>query len=162
MTAAINPLDSVMNMAEHNPVKSLEETLKNAAGNDEQSIRSILRAFVQSRVFVKLDQPWDGKSFPRSDMRFMLVSDGDNAERAMVAVFTSVEYSRVYGEEAAPFTHTVEVDSAWICLGVPENGGIMINPNSAPNFRIGPEVASVLRETATQDVAAKNSPLGMK
>ena len=145
-------------MAEQKPAISLEDTLKNAKGNDEQSIREILRAFVQSRVFVKLDQEWDGKSFPRSDMRFMLVSDGDNTERPMVAVFTSVEYSKVYGQEAAPFTHTVEVDAAWVSLGVPENGGIMINPNSAPNFRIGPEVASVLRDVATKDVKAKNAP----
>jgi len=143
-------------MAENRSASALEQALKDAQGNDEQTIRGILRAFVQSRVFVKLDQNWDGKSFPRSDMRFLLVSDGDNAERPMVAVFTSPEYSNVYGPEAAPFVHTVEVDSAWICLGVPENGGIMINPNSAPNFRIGPEVASTLREAASKDVAAKS------
>jgi hypothetical protein len=75
-------------MAEQKPVNSLEETLRNSKEGDEQSIRAILRAFIQSRVFVKLDQHWDGKSFPRSDMRFMLVSDGENTERPMVAVFT--------------------------------------------------------------------------
>lgn len=145
-------------MADKRPVSVLEETLKNAKDNDEQTIRAVLRAFVQSRVFVRLDQQWDGKSFPRSDMRFLLVSDGDNAERPMVAVFTSPAYSDVYGKDVAPFVHTVEVDSAWICLGIPENGGIMINPNSAPNFRIGPEVASVLRDAANQDVKAKIEP----
>jgi SseB protein N-terminal domain len=144
-----------MTMAATQPTGALEEAMKSAAGNDEQSIRRILQAFVQSRVFVKLDRKWDGKSFPRSDMRFLLVSDGDNAERPMVAVFTSLEYSNVYGSEAAPFVHVVEVDSAWICLGIPENGGIMINPNSAPNFRIGPEVAAKLREAASKDVEAK-------
>lgn len=149
-------------MAEQKPANSLEEILKSTTDNDEKSIRAILRAFVQSRVFVKLDQKWDGKSFPRSDMRFMLVSDGENTQRPMVAVFTSVEYSKVYGQEAAPFTHTVEVDSAWICLGIPEDGGIMINPNSVPNFRIGPEVASVLRDVAAKDVAAKSNPLSVK
>jgi len=46
-------------MSEQKPVISLEETLKNAKGNDEQSIRAVLRAFVQSRVFVKTDQQWD-------------------------------------------------------------------------------------------------------
>ena len=147
-------------MAEQKTTSALEETLKNAKGNDEQSIREVLQAFIKSRVFVKLDQRWDGKSFPRSDMRLMWVSDGENTERPMVAVFTSAEYSKAYGQEASPFTHTVEVDSAWVCLGVPENGGIMINPNSAPNFRIGPEVASVLRDVATKDVAAKSAPRG--
>lgn len=142
-------------MSEKKPVNTLEETLKDAKGNDEETIRAVLRAFVQSRVFVKLDQKWDGKSFPRHDLRFMLVSDGDNTERPMIAVFTSPEFSEVYGTSAAPFVHTVEVDSAWICLGVPENGGIMINPNSAPNFRIGPEVATVLRDVARKDLEAK-------
>ena len=89
-------------MAEHRPASTLEETLKNAKGNDEQSIREVLRAFVQSRVYVRLDQKWDGKSFPRSDMRFLLVSDGDNTERPMVAVFTSPAYSEVYGKDSAP------------------------------------------------------------
>ncbi len=145
-------------MAEQKPVINLEETLKNAKGNDEQSIREVLRAFVQSRVFVKIDRQWDGKSFPRSDMRLLLVSDGDNTERPMVAVFTSVEYSKIYGQEAAPFTYTAEVDAAWVSLGVPENGGIMINPNSAPNFRIGPEVAAVLRDVATKDVEKMTAP----
>ncbi len=143
-------------MATTRPANVLEEALRNAVGNDEQAIRAVLRAFIQSRVFVRLDQKWDGKSFPRSDMRFMLVSDGDNKERPMVAVFTSPEYSDVYGQDVGPFVHTVEVDSAWICLGIPENGGIMVNPNSAPNFRIGPEVAAVLREAASKDVAAKS------
>lgn len=136
---------------------ALETALKDAKGNDEQSIRTVLNAFIQSRVFVKLDRQWDGKSIPRSEMRFMLVSDGDDTSRPMVAVFTSPEYSDAYGPEAAPFIHTTEVASAWICLGIPENGGIMINPNSAPNFRIGPEVAAVLREAASKDVAAKTN-----
>ena len=143
-------------MAETKPTSLLEETLKNAKDNDEQTIRGVLNAFVNSRVYVKLDQKWDGKTFPRSDLRFMLVSDGDNTERPMVAVFTSPQYSEVYGKDATPFIHTVEVDSAWICLGIPENGGIMINPNSVPNFRIGPEVASVLRDAASKDVKTKS------
>lgn len=145
-------------MAENRPKSALEEALKNAKGNDEQSIREVLRAFIQSRVYVKLDQKWDGKTFPRSDMRFMLVSDGENMQRPMIAVFTSPEYSDVYGQGTAPFIHTVEVDSAWICLGIPEDGGIMINPNSAPNFRIGPEVAQILRDAAAKDVEAKRNP----
>src|SRR5690242_17932092 len=143
-------------MAEMKPASLLEETLKKAKDNDEQTIRGVLNAFIKSRVYVKLDQKWDGKSFPRSDMRFMLVSDGENTERPMVAVFTSPQYSEVYGKDAAPFIHTAEVDSAWICLGIPENGGIMINPNSVPNFRIGPEVASVLRDAANKDVKNKS------
>ena len=144
-------------MATNPSPNKLEEALSAAKENDEPSIRHVLRALVLSRVFVKLDQPWDGKSFPRSDMRLLFVSDGANTERPMLAVFSTEAHSRIYGEDAAPFTYVTEVDSAWACLGVPENAGIMINPNSTPNFRIGPEVARVLRETAEKDVAARTS-----
>lgn len=145
------------NMVSSTPSK-LETELSIAKENDEQSIRKVLRAFILSRVFVRLDQPWDGKTFPRSDMRLLFVSDGDNQERPMLAVFTSKATSEVYGKEAAPFEYVAEVDAAWACLGIPENGGIMVNPNSAPNFRIGPEVARVLREAAEKDVAKKIKP----
>ncbi|HKU17777.1 MAG TPA: SseB family protein [Candidatus Saccharimonadales bacterium] len=141
-------------MATNPSPSKLEEALSTAKENDEQSIRKVLRAFVLSRVFVKLDLPWDGKTLPRSDMRLLFVSDGTNAQQPMLAVFSTEAHSRVYGDEAKPFTFVTEVDSAWACLGVPENAGIMINPNSVPNFRIGPEVAQVLRETAKKDVTA--------
>lgn len=144
----------------HPTPSKLEEALSTAKQNDELSIRKVLRAFILSRVFVKLDQPWDGVTFPRSDMRLLFVSDGDNQERPMLAVFTSESLSEVYGKAVAPFEFVAEVDAAWACLGVPENGGIMINPNSAPNFRIGPEVAQILREAAEKDVAEKIKPPG--
>lgn len=147
-------------MVSSSPSK-LEEALSSAKENDEQSVRKVLRAFILSRVFVKLDQPWDGKTFPRSDMRLLFVSDGDNKERPMLAVFTTKSSSEVYGKEAAPFEYVAEVDAAWACLGVPENAGIMINPNSAPFFRIGPEVARILREAAEKDVAEKIKPPGI-
>jgi len=74
----------------------------------------------------------------------------------MLAVFSSASHSAVYKEaEIRPFKYTAEVDSAWACLGVPENAGIMVNPNSAPNFRISPAVAGVLRNAAKQDLDNK-------
>jgi len=143
-------------MTENTPACKLEEALNSHEQNDEQSIRKALRAFVQSRVFVKLDQPWDGKTLPRTDMHLLLVTDGENKEQPMLAVFSSASHEAVYKqEEMGPFKYTAEVDAAWACLGVPENAGIMVNPNSAPNFRISPEVARVLRETAKQDLDNK-------
>ncbi len=143
-------------MTDSTPGSKLEEALSTQGQNDEQSIRKVLRAFVQSRVFVKLDQPWDGKTIPRTDAHLLLVTDGDNKEQVMLAVFSSASLGAVYtDEEMGPFKYTVEVDSAWACLGVPENAGIMLNPNTARNFRISPEVARVLRETAKQDLENK-------
>jgi hypothetical protein len=142
-------------MAENTPGSKLDEALSIPGQNDEQSIRKTLRAFVQSKVFVKLDQPWDGKTMPSADMHLLLVTDGGNKEQPMLAVFSSASHSAVYKEEEmGPFKYTVEVDSAWACLGVPENAGIMINPNTT-NFRISPEVARILRETAKQDLDNK-------
>ena len=145
-------------MTENTDSNPLEQALSAAKDNDQQSIRRALRAFVQSRVFVKLDQPWDGKSFPRSDMRLLFVSDGDNRERPMLAVFTSKAFCDIYAQAAAPFDYVAEVDAAWACLGVPGDAGIMVNPNSVPSFRIGPEVAGILREAAEKDVAEKSTP----
>lgn len=143
-------------MTENTPSSKLEEALGAHRQNDEQSIRKILRAFVQSRVFVKLDQPWDGKTMPSKDMRLLLVTDGENKQRSMLAVFSSASHGAVYKEEEmGPFRYTVEVDAAWACLGVPENAGIMVNPNTIHNFRISPEVARILRETAKQDLDNK-------
>ena len=140
-------------MTENTSVSKLEAALSTHGQNDEQSIRKALRAFIQSRVFVKLDRPWDGKTLPRPDMHLLLVTDGDNKEQPMLAVFSSVSHSAAYKEtEMGPFKYTTEVDAAWACLGVPENAGIMVNPNSAPNFRISPAVARVLRDTAQQDL----------
>jgi len=138
------------------PASKLEEALSTPGQNDEQSIRKALRAFIQSRVFVNLDQPWDGKTLPQTDMHLLLVTDGENKEQPMLAVFSSASRSAVYKqEEIGPFKYTAEVDAAWACLGVPENAGIMINPNSAPNLRISPAVARVLRDTAKQDLDNK-------
>jgi len=143
-------------MTENTKTSKLEEALSAHGQNDEQSIRKVLRAFVQSRVFVKLDQPWDGKSIPSTDTHLLLVTDGDNKEQAMLAVFSVASHGAVYkGEDMGPFKYTVEVDAAWACLGVPEKAGIMINPNTEHNFRISPEVARVLRETARQDLDNK-------
>jgi len=145
-------------MTENTDTNSLEQALSAVKNNDQHSIRKALRAFVQSRVFVKLDQPWDGKSFPRSDMRLLFVSDGDNQERPMLAVFTSRAFSDIYAQAAVPFDYVAEVDAAWACLGVPRDAGIMVNPNSVPSFRIGPEVAGILRAAAEKDVAEKSAP----
>src|SRR5487761_1054734 len=144
-------------MTEKPDSNPLEQALSAAKDTDERSIRKALRAFVQSRVLVKLDQPWDGKSFPRSDMRLLFVSDGDHQERRMLAVFTSRAFSDIYAQAAAPFDYVAEVDAAWACLGGPPDAGIMINPNSVPSFRIGPEVAGILREAAEKDVAEKSA-----
>lgn len=143
-------------MTDTESAEPLEATLSAIQNNDEQGIRRALRAFVNARVWVRLDQPWDGKSLPRTDTRLLLVTDGADQAQPMLAVFTSEKHGNLYkAEDLGAFRYIAEADSAWVCLGVPDNAGIMINPNSAPSFRISPAVARVLRETAEKDVELK-------
>src|SRR5580765_1898017 len=53
--------------------------------------QAVLTAFMQSRVYVLLDRPWDGRSLPNSETRLLFVSDGENKDQAMLAVFTGRE-----------------------------------------------------------------------
>ncbi|HEY4128925.1 MAG TPA: SseB family protein [Gammaproteobacteria bacterium] len=108
--------------------------------------KAVLENFLSSRVWVLLDQPWDGRSLPSVEMKLLFVSDGENLEQAMLAVFTD----RARAEAAAPamgeFRHAVEADSQWTLLAVPKAAGVRINPNSEPSFRILPELTIELRK----------------
>ncbi|MDE2109448.1 MAG: SseB family protein, partial [Gammaproteobacteria bacterium] len=72
------------------PPGNLESALLTAEDTLE-SKRKILQLLFDSRVYVVLDQPWDGRSLPSTDMRLLFVSDGKNNEQAMLALFTSRE-----------------------------------------------------------------------
>src|SRR5574340_130003 len=73
-----------------NPPGNLESALLTAEDTLE-SKRKVLQLLFDSRVYVVLDQPWDGRSLPSTDMRLLFVSDGKNNEQAMLALFTSRE-----------------------------------------------------------------------
>ena len=126
-------------------------TLETALLNAEDSVegrRKILQLLFDSRVYVVLDQPWDGRALPSTDMHLLFVSDGKNAEQAMLALFTSLEKCGAVPKGDSPFQFPVEVDARWALLGVPKEAGVLINPNSAPAFRILPELAAELRVIA--------------
>ena len=125
----------------------------------------VLEKFLASRIWVLLDQPWDGRSLPSTETHLLFVSDGENQDQAMLAVFTD----RARAEATAPamhdFRHTVEVDAQWALLGLIPNAGVRINPNSEPSFRILPELAVELRKIAEGGLlrrqrAAANGPAG--
>ena len=137
----------------------LEQALSNA-GEDVTSKKDILKALVQSRVTVLLDQPWDGRTLPSAGMNLLLVSDGPNAQQPMLAVFSTQALAREFMSAAGPFQHPADVDAAWALLGVPKDAGIMLNPNSVPNFRISPEVAGMLRESAEKNLERRINPGG--
>lgn len=115
--------------------------------------KRVLEKFLGSRVYVLLDRPWDGRSLPNSETKLLYVSDGEDKEQAMLAVFTD----RSQAEKAAPdmgeFNHAVEVDAPWALLSLIPNAGVRINPNAEPAFRILPELAVEMRKIAERRLA---------
>ena len=135
------------------------ESLIAGSDNSPASIRAILNKFAASRVFAVTDKPWDGRSMPRPDMRLLLVSDGANQEQPMLALFSAQRHAHGVTAGDHPFKHVVEVDTAWALLGVLDNAGILINPNTndAPVFRIGPAIAAELKKYAEDRLSSRAS-----
>lgn len=115
--------------------------------------QAVLQEFIRARVFVLLDRPWDGRSLPNTETKLLYVSDGENQDQAMLAVFTG----KVEAERAIPemgeFRHPVEVDAQWALLSLIPNAGVRINPNAEPAFRILPELTVELRKVAERHLA---------
>lgn len=125
----------------------LEEALRNFEDNPE-SRKKVLEIFLMSRVWVLLDQPWDGRSLPSTDTKLLFVSDGENQQQAMLAVFTDRTKAETTAPAMGDFQYPVEVDAQWALLGVIPGSGVRVNPNSEPSFRILPELVAELRKIA--------------
>ena len=110
--------------------------------------KAVLEKFMAARVWVLLDKPWDGRSLPSTDTRLLFVSDGENKDQAMLAVFTDEARAKAVIPEMGDFRNPVAVDSQWALLGVIPGAGVRINPNSEPSFRILPELVVELRKVA--------------
>ena len=145
-----------MNTAARNTQTELENLIADS-DNSTTAIRAILSKLSTSRVFVLTDKPWDGRSAPRPDMRLLMVSDGENLQQPMLALFTATQHAQANTPGDHPFKNVVEVDAAWSLLAVSENAGIMINPNApdARMFRVGPAVAADLKKFAEDRMRAR-------
>ncbi|HEX2668267.1 MAG TPA: SseB family protein [Gammaproteobacteria bacterium] len=119
--------------------------------------KAVLQAFLGARVFVLLDRPWDGRSLPSTEIRMLFVSDGENQEQAMLAVFTDRGRAETVMAGMGEFNQPVEVDAQWALLGVPPSVGVRINPNVEPSFRILPELTIELRKIAEQTQAQRRA-----
>ena len=138
-----------MNTVARTPQTELESLIA-ASDNSPAAIRAILSKLSVSRVFAVTDKPWDGRSIPRSDMRLLMVTDGENHQQPMLALFSAAQHAQINTAGDHPFKNVVEVDAAWALLGVSDNAGILINPNATDvsMFRIGPAVAAELKKYA--------------
>lgn len=141
-----------MNDTATTPPTSLETALLTTEDNLEGR-RNILKQLFNSRVYVVLDQNWDGRSsIPSLDTHVLLVSDGQNAQQPMLALFTSADKVKAIPLVDTPFKYPVEVDAAWALLGIPKSAGVLINPNSAPGFRMLPGLAAEMRDIAKRNL----------
>jgi len=153
-----HPEEKSVNTAINTPRNDLE-SLITGSDNSPAAIRAVLNKFASSRIFAVTDKPWDGRSMPGRDMRLLFVSDGSNQQQAMLALFTAARHTHGVTTGDHPFKNVVEVDATWALLGVAENVGVLINPNSteALSFRIGPAVAAELKKYAEDRLRARMS-----
>lgn len=131
----------------------LEQALAaaNADATNPQRGVDVLLAYATGRVAVVLDRPWEGSgsgTAPSPDTRFLMVSDGPDTEKPMMAVFSSLDRARRCLDELpdhGDFDYPVEVHGGWSLLGLPEGAGVFINPNQQPAYRISAETAVQMR-----------------
>ena len=145
--------DSAAQSALETALTTFEDSLDNR--------RALLTTLLQSKVYVVLDMPWDGRSLPSTSAHMLFVSDGENTQQAMLAVFTGQPQAAAFPVADSAFKHPVEVDMLWALLGLPKEAGIMLNPNAGPSFRITPDLGAQLRSLAEQQLAARMAKAGV-
>lgn len=117
--------------------------------------RKVLATLVREKVYVVLDKPWDAEHPLDPNTQLLLVSDGDNKDQAMLALFTSREKVAAVPAADSTFQYPVQVDARWALLGVPKSAGIRINPNSAPGFRIDANLSAQLRAAVERNLPTR-------
>lgn len=127
------------------PRNALEESLF-AIGNDDQRKLQFFTDLMDARVTVLANQPWNPELAPPEDMELLFVSDGENHEQPMLAMFTHPARTARY-KGVGGFEHTVELDARQAFLGVDDGCGAFINPNWRHNMRVDPVVAQELKRT---------------
>lgn len=137
----------------------LEQVLLNFEDTLE-SRRQVLGTLIRTRVYVVMDKPWDSEHTLDPGSHLLLVSDGENANQAMLALFTSKEKIAAVPTADSPFQYPVEVDARWALLGVPKAAGIRINPNSAPGFRIDADLSAQLRGAVERTLPPRPAAAG--
>lgn len=127
------------------PRNVLEEALFEI-GEDNQRKLDFFGTLMEHRVTVLTTREWDPHSPPPEDMQLLFVSDGDNQEQPMLAIFTHpARTARYKGQDG--FDHAVEMDARQAFLGCHDGCGAFINPNWRHNMRVDPIVAQQLRQS---------------
>jgi hypothetical protein len=122
------------------------ETALSQVGEEAESRGRALVAFVKARVWVLSDRDPGPDPETLKAAQLSLVSDGPNQKQAMLAVFSSPERAGRFLADHGGAPHVIPVEGPFAVLAVPAGAGIIINPNQAPSFRIGPEAVDYLKE----------------
>jgi hypothetical protein len=127
------------------PDESFEDLLARPA-EDYESRKTLLRSFIQARVYVLTDRPVRPATNDLYEARMSLVSDGPNTAQPMLAVFSNEDRARRFQEVTGGERHRTEIDAVFALACTPAGAGLIVNPNQTPNFRLAPELVALLRE----------------
>ncbi len=124
---------------------TLDESLKHFS-DGQMDPGDLFAELLRANVYVLLDREWNKKEPASPETRLLFVSDGENYEQAMLALFSNEQKARDYSKQAAEFEHALEVEAVWAFRGIQSGCGAIVNPNSEANFRVSPEAANAMRE----------------
>ncbi len=132
------------------PTNELEYALAGVrdAGEDTdgKARREVLRCLALHPVVIILNQPVTADSPLDMHGEPAFVSNGEDMDQPMLALFSSVERAQRYVDEQEPNArYPTEVPGPRALLAVPDGVGIRINPNQEPGFVMLPSLAERLR-----------------
>jgi len=113
------------------------ETLLQAASEDRADMATFLRELVASRAWV----PVSGGSDENPEIRTVRIED-----KPYVRVFTSQEQARA----VLPDKHLINPVLSVVLREVPEDWGVVVNPNAELGFTVG---AATVRRLVSADAA---------
>lgn len=134
------------------PRNKLEELLlsarEGAIGKED-----FVQAMLESQIYMLMDRPADDL-LAQGDPRALLVTDGNNAEQMMLAIFSEESRAREYlqSEPLEETYYPTPIEAPWAFLTLPKGSGAVFNPNCDLNYRFSPDVAAKLRDFYAEQV----------
>lgn len=119
--------------------------------NEEIQTIEFLQSLVNAEVFVLCDNPVDDGDTDPSQTHMVFVTDPENKDQTMLAVFTDRDRALAF-EQAPGYEHPSKVDLKWVTFCAKHEFGAMLNPNSGMAYRIPPEAVSLLQEAIDEHI----------
>lgn len=146
------------------PTNELETALAKVQADgdlaDWETRREVVRQLIFNTVHVIVDQPVSEDTEPTIKGTPTFVSNGDDEEQAMLAIFTTRERALAYlAEQKIEGRYPIEVPGPRALIAIPEGVGLRINPNQQLGFVIMPAFARQLSRDI-QEVLEKTQSQG--